>query len=54
MFPAILTAIECGHATEEQKIQISKIIEYTIFKEKTFVWKHPTEKKQDRGFAFPV
>lgn len=53
MFPAILTAIECGHATPEQKKQIAKIIEYTIFKEKTFVFKHPTEKDQDRGFAFP-
>lgn len=54
MFPAILTAIKTGHASPEQQKQIAKIIEYTIFKEKTFVFKHPTEKKQDRGFAFPM
>lgn len=54
MFPAILTAIHEKHLTEEEKIQLSNIIDYTLFKEKTLVFKHPTEKDQDRGFAFPI
>lgn len=54
MFPAILTALECNHMSEWQKKQVLTIIENTIFNGKTFVFKHPTEEKQDRGFVFPL
>lgn len=53
MFPAICTAIREGHITEPQKKQIGEIINYTLFKEKTLTFKHPTETTQDRGFCFP-
>ena len=52
-FSAIITAINENHITKEQKSQLKEIIDYTLFKEKTLTFKHPTEKEQDRGFMFP-